>query len=177
MKLQKKVINIFDYGTDFLALLAAVLLIFITLSITTGVVTRYLLNAPIIWILEISEYSLLFITFLGAAWVLRREQHVKMDMVLNRLGPRSQALLNSITSMLSAFVCLVVVWYSIQATWNYFELGYYTPTILRVPQGPIVIIIPIGTFMLSIQFLRRTYGYWRRWRVPQVKQSTDAKGS
>ncbi len=170
MKLHEKAIGIFDYIIGFLALLAAVLLVFITLSVTTGVITRYLFRQPIIWVVEISQYSLLFITFLGAAWVLRRERHVKMDMLLDRLGQRSKALVSIITSGLAAIVCLIVVWYSVLSTWTYFKLDYFTPTILEVPQWIILAIIPVGTFMLFVQFIRRAYGYWKTWKVPPGKK-------
>ena len=164
-ELGKKANDIFDHSLGYMAFLAAILLIFITLSVTAGVVMRYLLERPIIWVVEISQYSLLFIAFLGAAWVLKRERHVKMDLLIEHLGPRNKNILNIITSTLAAITCLVVTWYSLLSTVTYFQLDYFTPTILEVRQWILLAIIPVGSFLLFIQFIRRTYNYWRAWKL------------
>ncbi len=170
MKRQGKIITIFDQALNLLALLAVVLIIFIMLAVGTDVVMRYFFGKPMIWVGEISEYSLLFITFLGAAWLLKKEGHIKMDLVLNRLGPRAQATLNLITSIISAIVCLIIVFYSARATLEAFQTGYFLAAALDVPMGPLLLIIPIGTFLLFIQFLRRGYGYLQSSRMLANKE-------
>ncbi|MFC2047546.1 TRAP transporter small permease, partial [Chloroflexota bacterium] len=122
------------------------------------------------WVIEVGEYGLLYMSFLGAAWVLRREGHVKMDLVLNRLKLRSQVLLNVITSILGAIVFLIVTWYSAHFTWDLFQLGYIVDAYLDPPKWPIMAIIPVGSFLFSIQFLRRSYGYLRNWRASSNKE-------
>ena len=158
MKLLKKAAAIFDRTNDLLILLAAVLLIFIMLGIIADILLREF-GVALIWMFEITEYSLLFITFLGAAWLLKREGHIVMDMVLNRLNLGTRSRLNIITSIIGAITCLVVAWYGARITWEYFALGYTLNTDLRPPQAPIMAIIPVGCFLLFIQFLRRARGY------------------
>lgn len=170
MKRQGKITAIFDQTLNLLAILAVVLIVFIMLAVGTDVVMRYFFSKPMIWVGEISEYSLLFITFLGAAWLLRNEGHVRMDLVLNRLGPRAQAVLNLITSIISAIVCLIIVFYSARATLEAFQTGYFLAAALDVPMGPLLLIIPIGTFLLFIQFLRRGYGYLQSSRMLADKE-------
>ena len=170
MKLLTKVTAIFDRTIGSLAALASFLIIFIAVSVSTAVVMRYFLERPIFWVVEVSGYSLLYITFLAAAWLLKEEGHVKMDLLLNRLKPRTQALLNMITSIISAIALLIVVRYSARATWEYFQNDYYVPGLLEPPQWAILVIIPIGSLLLSIQFLRRTYGYLINWRALLKKQ-------
>ncbi len=165
MKLLSKVTSIFDSTIDFLALSAAVLMIFIMLCIVADVVMRYVLSRPIFWVVEIAEYSLLWITFLGAAWLLKREGHVKMDLLINRLRPENQALLNTITSFMGAIIFLVIAWYSATVTSDLWQSGYFVSSLnLRAPKGPILAIIPAGSVLLSVQFLRRTYSYLGNFR-------------
>lgn len=158
MKILKKVAAIFDRTNNLLILLAAVLLVFIMLGVIVDVILRQV-GFALVWMFEITEYCLLFITFLGAAWLLRREGHVRMDLVLDRLNPGIQSRLSIITSILGAITCLVIAWYSGRATLEYFQLGYTLNTELRPPQAPIMAIIPVGYFLLFIQFLRRAYGF------------------
>ncbi len=170
MKILAKINTIFDHTLTLLSVLACVLIIFVIVSVDLEVFMRYFLRQPLKWVVEISGYSLLYITFLVAACVLKREGHVKMDLVINRLEPRTHLLLNIITSITSAIVCLVIAWYGVKVTWEHFQIGFYLSTPLKPPSFLIVIIVPVGSFLLFIQFLRRTYGYMGSWRALPNKQ-------
>ena len=170
MKLQTRATIVFDRTMGALAILAGIIIIFIMLSIASDVVGRTFLNRPIIWVIEISEICLVAITFLGAAWLLKREGHVKLDILVNHLNPRSQALLNAITSIVGAIICLAVVWYGAKVSWDHFQRGLVAYSLLGPPTFPRYTIIAVGSFLLSIQFLRRAYGYWVSRRVSPSRE-------
>ena len=170
MRLVRKLSNFFDRVLVVMTILAGILLIFSLLSINMEVASRYFLGRPMGWVTEISEYTLLYITFLAAAWVLKREGHVRMDIVLDRLSPRTQSMLNVFTSGMSAIVCFILSWYGVKVTWELFQTAYFTPTILELPKFIIVAIIFIGSILLLIQFLRRTCGYLSSWRALRDKE-------
>ena len=165
MRLLAKVGSIFDSFINFLGMLAIVIIVFSWLSVCFEVVMRYILKSSQIWVLEITEYGLLFITFLGAAWLLKKEGHIRMDLVINQLGPRKQALANMITSFLSAVTLLIIVWFTAGTTWDNFRQGILDNRFLELLKGPLLIIIPIGSFFFAIQFLRRSNEYLRKWRA------------
>ena len=152
--------KIFDGTNKFLAVLAGILIVFMMLSVSTEVVMRYFFNRPSVWVVEISEISLLYITFLGTAWLLTNDKHIKMDLLLTRLNQKSQAILNLSTSILGVISCFLVTWYSGLTFWDHFQRGLFKPTFLDIPDAPVLIIIPLGSLLLSIQFLRRVYNYW-----------------
>lgn len=169
MKLRMGVNLVLDRINDLLAFLAAIILVFITLAICWGVASRYFLNRAVAGLFEITEYSLVFITFLGAAWLLRAEGHVKMDILLTRLNPKTQALLNVITSVFAAIPCLFLTWFGARLALHYFQEGIRLPTELEPPAYLLYAIIPIGSLLLFIQFLRRSYGYLMTWRESRIK--------
>ncbi len=170
MKLITRATSIFDRTIGLLSLFAGILIIYMMLSVTAEVATRYFLGGMMGWVIEVSEYSLLFITFLATAWVLKREGHVRMDLVLRQLNPRAQTLLNIVTSIIGAVICLIIFWYGVQVTWNSYQIGYTMAKPLRPPQFLILFIIPVGSFLLFIQFLRRTYGYLGHWKELSGKE-------
>lgn len=159
-----KVKNIFDWMLKTGASLAAFLLIFMMLSICAELVCRRM-GHPLMWVMEVTEYSLLYITFLGTAWVLEREGHVKMDIVVNALKTKIQALIGIITSVIGSAMSLYLVLYGIKVTWDYFERDVVECTPLLTPTFIILIIIPLGSILLFIQFLRRAYGYLVLWKA------------
>lgn len=161
MKLVKKAVRFFDRVVDLLAALAGVLIILAMLIVAFEIVMRYFLDRPQIWVMDVTETILLYFTFLATAWLLKKDGHVKMDLVVNRLNQRTQVLLNIITSILGVVISWALVWYGAQVTWDHFQRGVYIPTPLRLPTAPVLVIIPIGSFLLLLQFLRRTYSYLR----------------
>ena len=170
MKLITRGTTIFDRTLDLLAVLAGTLLIFTMLAISYDVVFRYFLNRPLGWVVEISEYVLLYITFLGTAWLLRREGHVKIDIVFNRLSSRNQSLLNIVTSIIAAIACLALAWWGVDVTLDNFQRNLVIRETLDVPKFILIAVIPLGSFLLFAQFLRRAYGNLASWRLTRGKR-------
>ncbi len=166
-----KNLGIIDKAINLMAFFAGGMLVLTMLGVASDVVFRYFLNRPIAWMGEITEYILLYITFLGAAWLLRREGHVKVDMVLNNLNPRTRSLLNVITSIVGALACLALVWWGGVTTLDHFQRGQLFYKILEVPKFAIYIIIPVGSFFLFFQFLRRARGYLVSGKESRAKES------
>lgn len=144
---------------DIMAFLAGIILIFILLSVSMEVIFRDLFAMPQMWVTQITECLLLYITFLGSAWLLREDGHVKVDILLTRLGPRTGAFLGIISSVIGTIVSVVITLFGFSLTLRYFFKGTYTPTVLEIPLSWIIVIIPIGSLMLSIQFVRRTFTF------------------
>ncbi len=154
--------RIFDVVTKYLYYLAAAILVLISVSISLDVVLRYTINNPLKWVFEGTEYAMLFITFLAATFVLQKDEHVRLDLALNALGPRLRTGINAFTSLVMAAVCLVLAWSSTKYTIYLFQhdvtlIKYYT-----IPKFVIYFIIPVGFFLLFIQSLKRTYQYLRQ---------------
>lgn len=149
----------FDRFIGVLALVAGVLLCVVTLMIVIDVTMRYLFSNSLLWVKEGAEFGQLFFALLGATWVLKRKEHISIDLVINLLKPRSQARLNIATSILGAIICWVVTWWSGQLAWELFQEGVYVVGIIEPPKGVFLALIAIVYFLLSIQFLRNTYGY------------------
>lgn len=170
MKLWTKANAILDRTLGFFAFLAGTVLIFMMLSVSADVFMRYFLNQPIFWVVEVNEYALLYTTFLGAAWVLAKEGHVKVELVVDHLRPKPQAMVGAVTSVLGAVACGVLVWFSAEATWNHYVGGVWDPgSLLEVSTAYVMVIIPVGSILLFAQFLRRTSRYLKKLRMSSSK--------
>ena len=157
---------IFDRILDILFAVAGVILAIASLSVGAMVFSRYFFNEPLGWIIEVNEYILLHLAFLTPAWVLRNEGHVKMDIVFDMLGPKTQLVLNIFASIMGAVVCLVLTWFALVVTLGLYKAKTITPTLLELPKWPLVIVIVLGSFLFMIQYLRRTVGFLKASRGP-----------
>jgi TRAP-type C4-dicarboxylate transport system permease small subunit len=154
MKLLTFFENIFDRILGLFIALACILLALVTTSVCLEVVMRYFFNRSQVWVIELSEYSLLYITFLGVAWVLKSDSHVRVDLFTTSLSARGRAICSLISFMICLVVSVVLTVYGIRVTWDHFSEGIYNPTILEFPKSAILLIIPLGGITLLIQSLR-----------------------
>lgn len=166
MKLTTKLRAIFERTLNILSAAAGVLVAFLMIVVCVNVFMRHFLNRPIFWTIEVTQYAMVFILFLGAAWLLREEGHVVMDVLVNRLGQRSRNLTNIVTSILGAIVCLIITWYGIRVNIDYIKIDYEYSATLEIPAFLLQAVVPLGAFLLFIQFLRRAYGYLGKLRAP-----------
>lgn len=139
------------------AWLACALILIVTLLITYSVGVRFFLNNPIAWITEITEYTLLYITFLGAPWLLEQHGHVRLDLVLNMLSKKYSNLLEILSNVLGAVISIVLTWYGFWTVLDLYQRGITVINILKIQKYIIIMIIPISGFLLTIGFLKLTY--------------------
>ena len=74
--------SLFGRLFDVLAAIAALLLLAMVLLVTADIVLRNTARVGFPWANEVTEYALYLTTLLTAPWLLRRGQHVRIDMVL-----------------------------------------------------------------------------------------------
>jgi len=143
---------------------ATLIFVAMTLVICAEVLMRYGFNSPISWVVEISEYALLWITFLGTAWVLRNGGHVRVDILLQYLSPAALRACGLVSSAGGALTTLVLFGFGVDATWSAYARHAFKPTGIDVPTWMILIVIPIGALLLFFRFARLFFEYYTRQR-------------
>jgi TRAP-type C4-dicarboxylate transport system permease small subunit len=96
-------------------------------------------------------------TFLGVAWLQRRKGHVAVDIIVTHLKPLPQRIMGLANLILGAFISGTLTTFGAIATWNSLQAGQRIIGILFTPEWIILIIIPLGSFLLFVQFLRDIY--------------------
>jgi TRAP-type C4-dicarboxylate transport system permease small subunit len=124
-------------------------------SISYGVLTRrFGLPSPI-WIVQISEYSLVWVGFLATAWVLAVNKHVRVDILMSRLDRKKQTSLLLIQDTVSTLLCAFFVFLCTRSTWEHLRDRVMDVGSIDVPKGWVLIVIPVGFLLLTLQFLLR----------------------
>lgn len=145
----------FDFIIEGLAVLAGVILLVITFLVTGSALVRYMgFRAPI-WTLQYTEYGLLWLTFLGAAWLLREEGHIRIDTVISRLGASSRRNVELANDILGFLVSIIIFGFGALHTLDLYQCGIMEVKGVIVPKFLFFLIIPLGGLTLAIQFARR----------------------
>ncbi len=118
--------------------------------VVANVFCRYVLNFSVIWAEEVSQYLMVWITFLGAGLALRQGRHVAVEMLQDRLAaqPRRQ-LRRGVLLALFAFLATTVV---LGFRFAWFARDMATP-VLNIPLGIPYLAVPIGALLAAIHLL------------------------
>ena len=93
-----------------LAVVAAAMIVFMMVCICYSVIVRFLGGPSAPWILEVSSYLMLYITFLCMAWLQGQEGHVRIDLFTSKFSSRGRAASDIIMSLGGAGVGFILAW-------------------------------------------------------------------
>lgn len=132
--------------------MAGLILLFVTFSIFVDVILRYFFGSPSIWITEVSTYLFLYIIFLGTAYALQEDLHIRVTFLVDQFQPRKVRVINLMTSVLAMVFSFVLLWQTSIMTWAAFSEEWTTPTMLNAPYYWIYGVMVFGSLMLFLTF-------------------------
>jgi len=139
----------------FSEILAEIALVALMLLVFHEVIVRYILVRPTIFSVEISEYLLVFITFMCSGWVLREDRHVRMVSLVSILPRRAQIVLDIAVSVLATVFCGVVTWKGAQTAIMAYVGDYHSSSLVNFPLWISYSFIPFGALILGLQLFVR----------------------
>jgi len=164
--------RIFDAFLDSIAWLAAALLVVSTAGIGLDIVTRKFGWISLPWIIELVEYGLLGVTFLGAPWVLKEGGHVRVDILVNRLSPGKQRRVEIAVNLSGALICGLISLYAFILTRESAMAEARIFKTFTVDEWILFALAGSSTALMSAQFLRQA-ARCLAGRVPLSAEDSD----
>ncbi|MBU9700049.1 TRAP transporter small permease subunit [Rhodobacteraceae bacterium HSP-20] len=90
-------VRIVDKVSDYVGYLAASLIFFMGATLLLDAVTRNVLNVPVHWAIELTQFTLAAYYFMGGPITLKNNEHVRMDLWYANLSDRGKAKLDLAT--------------------------------------------------------------------------------
>ena len=137
------------------ASVAAIVLGLMALAVTFDVVARNLGFGNTGWVVELTEYSLPVATLLVAPWLLYRNEHVRLDVVLVSLPKSISLWLERCADVLGILICAVFVWFGAKLILDSARLGSMVVKTLSIPEWWQYALVPVCFLLLAIEFARR----------------------
>jgi C4-dicarboxylate transporter, DctQ subunit len=166
------VIKLLDKVCSLLSLLAGLILVFITLSIGYSILTRAIGIRGIVWVIQFNEYALLWMTFLGSAWLLAKGKHVSVHIVLQRLSDRQKSIFAVIHALMGMVLCAMLCWFTAFTAFEKIGRNVIDVQAVDLPIGYVLLVIPVGFFLLFLQFIRKFVEGIRGEKVELVETET-----
>ena len=102
---------------------------------------------------EVAEFLLIFVTFVGISYAVRKARHVRMGAFFDMMNPRFEKIFMIIIATVSAVVMLIMAVIAYEYVMVAMNRGHETGA-LRLPCWIFYAIIPVGFFMAGIQYIR-----------------------
>lgn len=138
-----------------LVIVGGICLFLLMAAVVSDTGGRYFFDAPISGVYEISElYLMISIVFLGLAQTQRRQGHVRVSLLLDRLPVRISRLLEFSFLVAAAIVFSCITYVAARNGWTNITLSRWTTGVVAIPTGPswLIVAIGAGTFSLRLVF-------------------------
>jgi C4-dicarboxylate transporter, DctQ subunit len=150
----KTVIKALDRVCLFLAVLSGAIIVFVTLSIGYSILSRATGLPSAIWVIQFNEYGLLWMTFLGTAWLLGRKKHISVHIILQHLSEKNKKRVAIVHALMGIVLCGFFCWFTALTTIEKIGRNVIDVQAVDIPIGYVLIVIPVGFFLLFLQFIR-----------------------
>jgi len=149
----KSLFKALDRALEILAMASFAALILMT---QFQVLSRYLFTVPIAFSEELGRFLFIWTSFLGAAIVMRKNEHIKLDLFHGRVSDRAYARLQVFVFAAVALFSLAFFYAGVRTLDVAFK---QTASVSRLSMGAVYMILPGSAFFMavySISYLAKT---------------------
>lgn len=131
---------------------AVMYLIFVMIGVLLfASLTRYVLNIPFVWIIELSQFLMAAYWLLGGAYSMQLNTHVRMDVLYERWAPRTQGFWDSLTAFCLIFYLVILFRGGFASTAYALEHGQRNYSAWAPLMWPIKAIMTLGIGLMILQ--------------------------
>jgi len=135
-----------------LNIIGVTILMIVMVLTVADVSFRYLINQPIPGTFELTEFLLVILTSFGLAYTALQDGHVTVDLVVRRFSPRTQAVIDAITCLISVGLFATVTWAIILYAISEWK-GKAISTVLLLPRFPFILAAALASAVLCLSLL------------------------
>lgn len=149
LKIDPVLLHIEEYILSYGIIILAILLI-------GNVLSRVIFNYSWQFVEEIAQAIVVFVTFLGLGYCVRKARHIRMTAIYDLLGDRVRKVFIIVISAVTGATMLVLAYWSALYAINTYQMGNVSSS-LRIPMYLIYMWVPIGFFMAAIEYALTIY--------------------
>jgi TRAP-type transport system small permease protein len=136
--------RIFDNFIEITAVTALVSLVILTII---GILSRYIFSVPISLTEEVARILFIWVSFLGAAIVMKKNEHIRLDILEGKFPPMVYSIIQIVVLSLVTFFCLIMFIESIMLLDVAFK---QTLAVTRISMGIVYLILPASALFMGI---------------------------
>ncbi|MEX2649968.1 MAG: TRAP transporter small permease subunit [Alphaproteobacteria bacterium] len=127
-------------------------------------IMRTLFNTPLIWIVEMAQFTLAAYYLLGGGYSMQLDAHVRMDLLYSRWSPKGQAIADCLTTACLVFYLVFLLLGGFSGTIYAIEYKQVNYSSWAPPLAPIKVIMTIGIALMLLQAIAMFFKDWAKVR-------------
>ncbi|NMB36397.1 MAG: TRAP transporter small permease [Firmicutes bacterium] len=137
--------------TYFVSAVSMFTLIPIMLLTSFDAVSRTIFGKPVPGVMEASSYMLVMMILLGLAYTQQVKGHPRVTILASRLHPRLSIFVEIVVNLLCLGITGIIVYQGWVVARS--DVGKIVSDVLRIPQYPFRMLVPLGGGLLFLEFL------------------------
>lgn len=151
-------LKIYKGFIDLMAIVSGVMLVWLMVGIVLSVLIRNFGGQPSAWFFMSTEYSLFYLTLLGAPWLVREQGHVYIELLTAKLPKKVLSIHSRLVALGCVIICLVLAWKGLDLVQMNIARSDYDVRAHFVPKWMLTIVFPITFFAMATEFSRFVFG-------------------
>ncbi|MDL2221702.1 TRAP transporter small permease [Parabacteroides sp. OttesenSCG-928-N08] len=137
------------------------LMTFLVVDVLWQVMSRYLMSSPSSFTDELAGMLLIWVGLLGAAYVFGRNEHLAIDLLLQKLSPKRQLVLQTVIWMIVLLFALTV--FVIGGSWLVYTRFYLevTSASLQLNMGYVYLVLPVSGLLTVYYAIDNSRRLWK----------------
>lgn len=149
--------------------LSSILLAIMTIVTFAAAVNRFTLKLSMPWSEELVKFLLMWMTMIGAAMGIGRNEHVGIDVFINRFPKLLQHIITQIMYLVGMFFSVLFLYIGVQMVQKQYM---QKSTAMEVSMGLVYACVVVGAVLMFIEFGYKFYQHFKR---PEAKEGGDSK--
>lgn len=141
-----------------MAFVAGATLVWLMVSVILSVLMRNMGLQPFAWLFTSAEYGILYMTMLGAPWLVREKGHVHIELVTSALSEGPRRIVSRTVAMACVAVCIMLAWKGYDLVATNIERADYDVRAYYFPRWILTISFPLSFGLMAVEFSRFLFG-------------------
>ncbi len=146
-----------SYGRvlELCGLISALLIVAMTGLIVVDVLLRNLFQITVPASVELTEYAMFYASAFASPWLLRRGQHIRIDVVIARMPPVTGWAMEIISDLIGLALSLLMSWYSLAMVLRSWHADTLVVKNLIFSEWYVLWPLPVMFILLAVEFVFR----------------------
>ncbi len=154
----KYLLGAYGWMLGAMALIASATLMWLMVATVASVAMRNAGMQPFAWLFTSTEYGLLYMTMLGAPWLVRKRGHVHIELVTAALPPVARRVLSRLVALGCVAVCAILAWKGAELVQTNIERRDFDVRAYFFPRWMLTIAFPVSFGLMAVEFARFAIG-------------------
>lgn len=152
------ILRLYDGVITGLAVVAGLMLVWLMVAIVWSVTLRNLGLQPHAWLFTSTEYAILYMTMLGAPWLVRKRGHVHIELLTAILPDAVRQVVSRLVALGCVIVCAWLAYRGILLVQTNLARNDFDVRAYYFPRWMLTIAFPVGFGLMAVEFARFVVG-------------------